>query len=141
LRVIWRPLGREVRGCQWRSVSAREGSIVTRWTSPVRGGANRGSKEPPSRSASSLTRWRTSVSIPVPTLRAPLAVESAGGEHRRDHVSYEDVIARLAAVAVDGRRSSGAEQAAEDRDHAGLPERVLTGAVDVPSRRQTEEIP
>src|SRR5438552_1127862 len=54
-----------------------------------------------------------------------------GGEGRVDDVADEHVVAPLAAVAVERRAPAVHEPAAEDRDHAGLAERVLTRAVDV----------
>src|SRR6476469_7154173 len=53
------------------------------------------------------------------------------GEHRRDNVAHIYVVAGLLAVAEDGRLLALAQAAAEDRDHAGLAERVLARAVDV----------
>ena len=54
-----------------------------------------------------------------------------GREVRGDDVGDVGVVARLAAVAVDGRLLAGDELAAEDRDDPGLAEGVLTRAVDV----------
>lgn len=62
-RVILRPSGRVAEACQPSSVSARVGSIVIAWTSPVRGGANSGSKE-----VSSSRRGRNGSPLGVETV-------------------------------------------------------------------------
>src|SRR5439155_21473480 len=50
---------------------------------------------------------------------------------RLDDLVHIYIVARLPPVAEDGRLSPVAELAAEDRDHPGLAQRVLAGAVDV----------
>ena len=73
----------------------------------------------------------------------PLTVAGYRREVRGDDVRDVDVVARLAAVAEDRRLAAVGEAAAEDRDHAGLPERVLARPVDVAvaerHRRQREQ--
>ena len=64
-------------------------------------------------------------------LIGPVASRLRRGQRRRDHVAHIYVVAGLGAVAEDGRPPAVAQQAAEDRDHAGLAERVLARAVDV----------
>ena len=130
-RVRRRPSARPISARQSSSAAARAGSIVIRCTSPLRGGANSGSKldslelaEPPASSS-------TSVSTPVPTLIAPVAFDAGRGERGADDVAHIYVVPGLAAVAEDRRPFAGLQLAAEDRDHAGLAERVLARAVDV----------
>ncbi len=64
-------------------------------------------------------------------LTGPVRPRGRRGQRRRDDVADVYVVAGLAAVAEDGRAPAGAQQAAEDRDHARLAERVLARAVDV----------
>src|SRR5690242_827754 len=55
--------------------------------------------------------------------RAADVATVGGGEVRRDDIADVDVVARLAAVAVDRRSAAVHQPAAEDRDDAGLAER------------------
>ena len=73
----------------------------------------------------------TVTSSPRPMLNAPPASDSAASEVRADDVVHVDVVARLEAVAEHDRLAAVDHTAAEDRDHAGLAERVLARAVDV----------
>src|SRR5262245_12101573 len=61
----------------------------------------------------------------------PGGVAFAGAEVRVHHVVDIDVVARLLAVAEDHGLPAVDDSAAEDRDDAGLAERVLARAVDV----------
>src|SRR5881392_2349171 len=131
LRVTRRPSSRFISARQLSSRWARPASTEIACTSPVRSGANSGSKlSLPERFFSASISSSTSVSTPVPMLRAPVASDSPAAS-AGDHVAHIYVVAGLGAVAEDLGTASLLEEAAEDRDHAGLAERVLAGAVDV----------
>jgi hypothetical protein len=68
---------------------------------------------------------------PGPDVEYALAVVVDCGEERIDDVAYEDVIAGLSAVAVDGRLVVVRSLVAEDCHHARLAVRVLAWPVDV----------
>src|SRR4051794_12795262 len=67
-----------------------------------------------------------------PDVDRPVGVGLGGAEVRVHHVGHVHVVARLLAVAEDRAGLALEQLAAEDRDHAGLAERVLSRAVDVP---------